>query len=531
MNELEINDAIREKGLLRARRESSRVNEAVRATVLQEAQEARIRLPAIVDILAGRLKHTAVALNRPFTEEDVFATREALVACAPFTHPKIDSHFPKHLAICGMYDAALNRAVGNTETSEYESMVKGLLHDIGRLIMPHRYLLNDGFGRYLFDRIGVRKNFRERFVESTWQLGIHKLGNNWTMEHIDEHTTAQKTLYIADNFGRLNPDGTIMRPDQLEAIAQEQFIRYGNVRWPIEGEGIRTHERKRKETVIRLLQETVIWFEERGISFDNLSRQVLEEFQNDENQKWLIDFYNARETLDPEVDQILGRSPIEYIVFDIGDVLYGGKNGKSIDDLLSEKIAGHFGCSPEEAYNVLSLLTPDVIAGRIPEEEYLRQFWQTLGKTPPTTMDELRAPFVQPDICTPIEGMQEIVDSLSKNPNIEIFCLSDAIASLTPTVLKALQRDFPQVPTEKILISNKIGAAKAENDGLAFEALLERINPQNPQAVLFIDNEGNYSAKARLRCMRGFTFRGNPYKNLSASERLRKELQKAELFS
>ncbi len=506
----------------------------------QERTDAQLRYRLIADTAREYFRGTALVKDKPWGEEDVEQVKQSLLACAPFSHPKVFPRFWRDLTLAYIYiDKIIERGV--LLINPYEAEAGALLHDIGCLPAPHRYTRKDIIGDWILQQAGVRNEVLQKFHSLYAILGI-KIPFHPFKEYtkLEDVPLVQRIMSIADNLGKSGPDGKPLDIQDIIKHAQSQPARYGagGAIWASERRGLKAladppEGQGKQKFAIDLLKSELLWLESTyGINLNQLREEVGREVDTAEYQSFLIALQNAQETLDLNVDRLLGRPPITKVVFDIGNVLWGGKDGETIDFLLAKGLAKCFGCTTEQTHDLLkSLSNAAVVAGKVPEDEYLKQFWHGLGRTPPTTIEELRAPFIQPEIYVPIEGMQDIVDDLSRNSKIELFCLSDSVASVTTAVIAAMQRHFPQIKVGNILVSSQLGAAKAESDGQVFEVLLKKVNAPNTQQVLFIDDNEDYSTTARANYnIRGYTFRGNPYKNLSASRRLRQELQKAELL-
>lgn len=504
---------------------------------LLERADTYKRRDLIVDLAQQYLKGTALVADKPWTPEDPEQVKNFLIAAAPFAHPKIFPSYWDHVVIASIYARKVAEKAPRLGLNPNEAEALESLHDIGRLAIPNRYLRNDLVEDSIFHRVHIRPQLLEKLPSVPKIIGVKvPFISRGAYRSIDDVPPIQRALDVTDNFGKRAENGELFDKKDHEEYSSKISARYQGGMWASERAGKKAYAGniEMQRFANELLSAELKWLEEEyGIHFDQLRQEVARELQKPEHQQFLLDLKDAQETLNPNVDHLLGRPAIQAVVFDMGNVLTGGTNSEDIDLFLAQKLALHFGCSTEEAYKALldSLADGKAFSGKISEEEYLVQFWQRLGKTPPVTIDELRAPFVQPEIYAPIEGMQEIVDALSKNSNIEILCLSDAIAAVTPPLLEAIKKYFPQIKLTNIILSNRVGATKKESGSPAFKVLLDQLGSPNPESVLFIDDKEDYTTAARATYnMRGFTFRGNPYKNLSATERLVAELKKAGLI-
>lgn len=502
-----------------------------------EKSDTYKRRDLIVDLAREHFQGTALVKDQPWSPEDPKHVKDFLIAAAPFAHPKVFPSYWEHIVIASIYARKIAEKAPNLGLDPYEAEVLDLMHDTGRLAIPNRYLRNDLVEDSVFKLVGIRSELLSKLPSVPAIIGVKvPFVSSAVYQNIEDVPPIQRALDFTDNFGKKGSNGRLFTVSDHMAYSAGISARYTGGMWPSERTGKKAYAGniEKQQFANKLLLEELQWLEkEYGIHFYELREEVEQEFQKPEHQEFLLALKDAQETLDPNIDQILGRPPIKVVVFDKGNVLTGNADGRDIDLLLAQKLVTHFECGTEEAYKALleSIADGKAFSGKISEEEYLREFWQRLGKIPPTTLDELRAPFVHPEIYTPIEGMKEIIDTLAKNPDIQIYCLSDAITAVTPTALASMREHFPQINPENILVSNVIGASKKEPGSPAFAKLLEALGPVDPQSVVFIDDTEGYTTTARANNnMRGFTFCGNQFKQLSPTERLRKELKKAGLI-
>ena len=505
-----------------------RTIEQSKEIIEREGQDANLRYPLVIQTGQKIFDDTALTLNRPWSERDVLATRQFLVEVAPFAHPKVNPSYWEHLVISSIYSRKIAEKAGRDDFNPYESETLLLLHDLGRVVVPHRYLRTDFIEHRLFERIGIRTDLEQKLPSMNRILGLSN--PDQTFQSIDDIPQLQILTQLPDNIGKKGSEGNLINVKSLADYVSSQLGKYTGEVWPSENRGkYALNEEGKQAKAIELLLDEIRWAErEYRIDFDQLREEVTQEFMLSENQAFLFRLRDAQESLDPAIDTLLRRPPIRKVVFDIGNVLLGGPGGVDIDLALAEGLARELYCSSEEAYkSLLESVTDEAMSGRMSEEEYLTEFWYRSGKKPPLTLDAMRRPFIQPQIYSPIEEMQDIVEHLSRNPSIEIHCLTDSIAAVTPTVLQALQTYYPQIKLENIYVSNRQGAAKREKEGPAFRVLFERLGNPDPQTVLFIDDKEPYTATFRsIYGGRGFTFRGNPYQGLNSSQRLKSELQR-----
>ncbi len=130
--------------------------------------------------------------------------------------------------------------------------------------------------------------------------------------------------------------------------------------------------------------------------------------------------------------------------------------------------------------------------------------------------------------------MQELIARLVRNSNIRVFLFSNVVPPFIAPTVQRLKECYPQLDIDNsYFASSRDGFGKGIDNNEAFSYLLKKVKPSGgPQAVVFIDDNESYTTAARsLFGIRGLTFRGNPYINLTAAERLEQELGKAELIT
>ena len=121
--------------------------------------------------------------------------------------------------------------------------------------------------------------------------------------------------------------------------------------------------------------------------------------------------------------------------------------------------------------------------------------------------------------------MQETVEGLNKKET-NIWIYSNIIPLLTEVVKQKLIEYYPSLDPKRIIFSCERGVPKQSDGSYAKIA-----NTLGRGEILFIDDLETYTTKARASgSMRGFTFRGNPYGNISPQKRLTDELKSAGLI-
>ncbi|MBI4058779.1 hypothetical protein HY404_00910 [Candidatus Microgenomates bacterium] len=512
--------------------------------VLQtERQDAKLRFQLNEHNAEEYLESTALVKDKPWSEEDVEQTKRFLLACAPFAHPKVFPSYWEHLIIASLYGKELARRTKNSDFDPYEAQTLMLLHDLGRLVAPHRYLRNDVIEYSLLKHAGERADLLKTSFILPELIGVKVPGIPETQKpftKLADMTLAQRIIDVADNLSKRTATGQLWTINDLLDYSAKMVANYsaeGKI-WASERTGLKAIAdppagKGKLRFAAHLVIEEVAWLKQAyGIDFDKLRDKITQEWNNRENQEFLLALKDAQETLDQNVDRLLGKPNITTVVFDVGDVLFQGKKSEVLDDELIRRISAFFSCSPENTLTAFRTLHVKGMTGQISEREYLEHFWKIAGKTPPDGIKELRVPFLHPDVYQPNREMQDIVKNLSQNPNLTIFLFSNVVSVLTPVVIACLKEFYPEISESNYLFSNRIGVAKGVDDKAAFQLVLEIIHPDDPQKILFIDDNEKYTTAARsLYNIRGFTFRENPYRDQTADKRFKQELQKAELIS
>lgn len=493
--------------------------------------DTKRRMEVLLPAFCEHLKDTAVIKEKNWSKDDVDKTRELLVDVAPFAHPKVNPSYWEHLLIASIYGRKVAERVGSPKLNPYEAEVMLLLHDFGRLVSPHRYLRNDIIANIIFRQAAMRQYLQEKFYPIFGILGLKRFGES-PITDIKDMTLAQRIVDVVDNIGKKGPDGILFTPDTLKEYSRGHASRYTGGVWTSERRGRKAmSESGKQKFALELTLTEIEWLENTfGIDFYSLREKVVTEFVSFENQDFLLRLKNRQETLDADVDLLLHRSPIETVVFDIGDVLFQGKRGEVLDDELVRRISSFFNRSKNDIISIFEVLHHDGMTGRLSGEEYLKKFWVLAGKNPPVNPEQLQKPFVHLDIYKPNQEMQWIVRALSKNPALRCYILSNVVSPFTWVLKQRLGQFYPEILQKNIFLSSEIGFAKGINDQALWNFIAKKTKTDF-SSILFIDNTEQYTAIARVNFgVRGFTFRGNPHRNLSAAERLKPELQKAQLI-
>lgn len=491
--------------------------EAVDTALLQaERADVKLRGPVITKVLRDDLAATALVQERSFSSADVGLVRQAMLQAAPFAHPKVFPSYWEHILYSSITARYIAGRIRSDQLQPYEAEILQLLEDVGSLIEPHHYFRKNVINSLLYKNIGIRPDLTAKHPPIPEILGRGQAVNT-----IDALTLPQIILDLVDNIGKLNADGTPFSISQMRKYDETQPGRYTGGIFASERFGRRAlTEGGKQKLAIDLVFGEIELLKAKGVDIEQICQDAFEEFSLPENQRYLRNLKQAQESLDPKVDQLLGKPPIKTIAFDAGGVLFRDANPD-----LFRGLARFFNRSYDDVIFVMNNLNPKAFGNKIGEEEYLRRFWEQMGKQFPGNLDKARAPFIQPAIYHPKEGMTDLVKTLAQNPEVQLYILSDCIHAITPTLFKWIVNTYPQISPEHIFISSQINAAKKESNNSAFQYLLERLGNPKPQSVLFIDDNPVYTTNARAKYdIRSMHFTDND------PQRLKEELTRAKLI-
>ncbi len=493
-------------------------------TLLQsEKADFRLRGPIIEGKLKSRFSETALVEARPFTETDIEILHEAYLEVAPYAYNKLYPNYWEHCLYSSILARKIAESVGSDQLKPLEAEALAFIGDDGSIAVPHRYarknIINDMFDKY----IGIRTELTVKLPPVLKILGLKVFEiNNETAHSIDDFTLPQIILDMPDNLGKINPDGNPRTIQQAIEYARNQPQTYAGGVFASERAGLRALTEKGKQRfAIDFLEEEINYLSSNfGVDINEVIQSAYQEYLSGQNQDWLLKVKQSQETLDPRLDKALGRPPIQTVIFDAGGVLM-----KDADPALFRSLARFFDCSYEEIISVMDELNPDAFGNKISEEGYLKRFWDRMGKNYPEQIDLARKPFIHPEIYHQMEGMQEIIEGLSINPNIQLYVLSDSIHVVTPLVISWIGKNYPQIPPDHIFISSLINVAKRDKGGPAFRVVLERLGKPDPQTIVFIDDKEPYTTTARA----GYNIRSMRFA-VNDPSRLKSEFEKAGLI-
>lgn len=505
------------------------------------------RYDLIADVLQHDLHDTPLFQEKAWSKEDLTKVEQSFLNIAPYSNSQVNFDLPEHLIRASLLMGAIAQKVGSDEITQIEARAFGYLHELGKPI-DVSYLRSDLIGKRLERKIGMRQEEMRKLVDIARILALSKLPIN----SIEDMTLPNLIVDVGDNMGKTKTDGRPYDRDFFVKASEQLTEKYETIekeknkrltiqeeepatiprrsRWPSTNAGLYAREEgKRGKVGIELVLEEMDFLTEKyGINWDELQQKVDQEMHLPENQAWIFAFQRKMQTLDRGVDEALGREPIRMIKWDLGDVLLGpAEEGKTLDDLLSEKMSGQLKCSPEIIINFFkSEATALAKGGKMTEEAYLRAFYSFIGMqvSENATTDELRKPFYHPEIYGPKPGMQELMKKVTATEVINTY-FSDVISPLGYALTEALLHFYhPDITREQLLLSYEVGAAKAEEGTAAYEKFMELKKVSSSETVLDVDDNKGNAAKARKMGMKALLFRKDPYTGQTAAEMLEEEL-------
>lgn len=497
-----------------------------------DRQNLKSRAGIIVPIAREILTGTALMeKGRQFSEVDEEAVKNLMIAAAPYSHPKTLPDFVRHSLTVGLYLKEASKELNLPNLNPSEAFCIGLLHDWPP-VAPHQYLRKNIASDLILgeNNIGIREDLHAKFPEILSILQMRgRMGKGWG--DFLKRDEVQILGDAMDNIGRVTPEGKIRDPYEFlteletkynknrKAFEENNWDISGYLKtavWPSSRKGISamfSKETDRSRFAANLTKQELSYLKwVKGLHLDELRHKVEQKCNEPKSQSFILDFLNAQETLDPEIDKKLGRPGAEMAVFDIGGVFLTGS-----DDELIRHISKTTGA---EYKNIEKAFKDLVVEGM---EDEKPDFYERFSRIAGTKIT--RENFEAEGFFKPVGGMKAILDQLSKSGFSYIFW-SNAFLSRAPFVKKAMT-DFYGVDPKKIIISSEHQLSKY--DVRAFEKIARLLGKETSKLILIDDSE-TYTANAKASGMRGITFRGSPHKNISAQERLLDELKLAKII-
>lgn len=261
------------------------MREKVSSVLKSEGGEQQKRFTAILvlaksESVKGGIQDTALVQDRPFDSSDVTQVRLFLTSAAPYTGKKLFPNYWEHILLTSVYAKILAERVGAIDP--YQSEVVGLLHDVGRLVVPHRYGRNDAVGKVFLTRAHVRLGIVDSIAPLDRILGMQR-----SIRGVEDLTLEQRINHIADNLGRRDANGVLLTVEGILQLSSGR--RYTNPIWPSEKNALDYLNREgREEWANQLVCNEALYFMiQNGVDFDEVKEAVDAEFNKADNQEWL----------------------------------------------------------------------------------------------------------------------------------------------------------------------------------------------------------------------------------------------------
>lgn len=262
-----------------------------------ERADFKVRGLLIEEILTANLSHTALVEGRAFTKKDVHQLRTALLKTAPFAHPRVFPSYWEHVVYSSILARYIAERVGSDELRPYEAECLQLIGDNGSIIIPHRYFRKNVVNELIDNRIGIRPELRKKQPPIPAILGRRK-----PVQDISDLTLPQVILDLADNLGKLNPDGTPFSLQQMRRYDESQARRYAGGVFASERFGLRalTQAGKQKLAIDLIFAEIDLLQTQHALKIKEVCTTAFAEFSNPENQTYLRSLKQTQRMLDTE---------------------------------------------------------------------------------------------------------------------------------------------------------------------------------------------------------------------------------------
>ena len=258
-----------ESHLLRKRRH---LNMETSQEILQEERvDTKSRLKKLVEIGKPILGQTALIQERDFTDEDIAKVREFFETSKPLMHPNVWPSYWEHVELASRYARIFGKKLQDKGVlvNPHELEVLGMIHDIGRIISPHRFFRTNLVGEALLKRLGVREDLIGKQVPE-----MRLFGRDGNIASANQLTIEQQVLMLADNLGRKVEDGSLISFEQIGDLTDKQVKQYSGEVFVSERFGKRRLVQTSKK-VIQLLDDIKDTLQAQyGISIDEVRGEV-----------------------------------------------------------------------------------------------------------------------------------------------------------------------------------------------------------------------------------------------------------------
>ncbi len=208
-------------------------------TIRFEGQDTKWRVDGIVP-LGQKIFQDGVTSN---------SILKLFKEATPLIHPNVLPSYWEHIFASAAIAQAMDPKLKTTV----------LLHDIGRLAIPHRYYRTDLIGHLMLRKIGVPEEIithipnMKDFLEGTA-----------TFEKL---TPEQRIVNLSDNLGKRTSDGTLFTVETfLEYLAKQKNRYPENHPFSSEKYGV-SHEREASKLQAQIVIQTIQWLKSLGVDF------------------------------------------------------------------------------------------------------------------------------------------------------------------------------------------------------------------------------------------------------------------------
>lgn len=256
----------------------------------EERKDIKARGPIIEGLARKYLAETPLTQERPWEEKDIEKIKQFFLESAPHSHPKLYPSYWEHIILTGLYARNLAREMNIPGYDPLQAQVLGLIHDIGRLLVPHRYYRNDIAAGLLLKDIGIRPE-----VMAKEHPVARVLGRGTRVKSIEDITEPQRVIDIADNLGRRTQEGVLFTADDIESYSSGQPERYKNTVFPSETWAIHQLAESGKQKLgEELIEAEINWMRESGVDVERIRAEVTASFNSPQNQDFLSALKNAQ---------------------------------------------------------------------------------------------------------------------------------------------------------------------------------------------------------------------------------------------
>ncbi len=253
-----------------------------------ERLERQKRMAIVQEKLAKFVTSTSlVDKNTRWSPKSVDTIKDFLIDVAPFVSPRVDQHYWSHLLLASIYAKNIAKIVNDSHIiGQSEGQAIMLLHDVGRLVIAHRYLQNDYIADIMLSNSKVREDFTNKMPPMKNILAFRKRFGN-PIHSMNDMTYAVRIVDFSDNLGKM-VGGELFTVEQTQSYSTKRLADY-ELYWPTEASGRRAMiENGKSELANSLVSEEANWLETHlKVDRNILRANVWQEFQNPKNQEWL----------------------------------------------------------------------------------------------------------------------------------------------------------------------------------------------------------------------------------------------------